>query len=199
MFVPFGVDTDYFRPDAAGEPEADVVSIGADPRRDYALALRLARRHPERSFRVVASADHAAALGPLRRTSRRARRPFRRVRDACSRARVVALPVRDNTYSGATTALLQAMASGKPVVVSRTAAIAHGYHLEDGSNCRLVPPGDAAALEDAVVGRPRRRRRGRAARRPRTGDGRAAPDLGPVRERDPRPPRRRASRTTVPA
>jgi glycosyltransferase involved in cell wall biosynthesis len=61
-------------------------------------------------------------------------------------ARTVALPVRDNTYSGATTVLLQAMALGKPVVVSRTSAIASGYGLLDGENCRLVEPGDAAAF-----------------------------------------------------
>jgi glycosyltransferase involved in cell wall biosynthesis len=36
------------------------------------------------------------------------------------------------------------------VVVSRTDAIAAGYELEDGVNCRLVPPSDAAALEGAI-------------------------------------------------
>ena len=64
---------------------------------------------------------------------------------------MVALPVRENTYSGATTTLLQAMACGKPVVVTRTAAIAHGYHLADGVNCRLVAAGDIAGLEAAVT------------------------------------------------
>ena len=78
--------------------------------------------------------------------------PFGRIRERLLRARVVALPVRENTYSGATTTLLQAMACGKPVVVTRTAAIARGYHLEDGANCRLVAPGDLAALEQAVTG-----------------------------------------------
>jgi glycosyltransferase involved in cell wall biosynthesis len=63
----------------------------------------------------------------------------------------VALPVRENSYSGATTVLLQAMALGKPVVVSRTAAIATGYELEDGVNCRLVEPGDVAAFERAIL------------------------------------------------
>ena len=58
-------------------------------------------------------------------------------------ARVVALPVLDNSYSGATTVLLQAMALAKPVVVTRTKAIASGYGLVDGENCRLVEPGDA--------------------------------------------------------
>ena len=71
------------------------------------------------------------------------------MRDRLASARVVALPVRDNSYSGATTTLLQAMAMAKPVVVSRTAAIAAGYELEDGVNCRLVEPGDGAAFERA--------------------------------------------------
>ena len=78
--------------------------------------------------------------------------PLARVRECLLRARVVALPVQDNTYSGATTTLLQAMACGRPAVVTRTAAIARGYHLDDGVNCRLVPPGDLGALEHAVTG-----------------------------------------------
>ena len=40
---------------------------------------------------------------------------------------------------------------GKPVVVSRTAAIAEGYELEDGVNCRLVEPGDEQAFERALL------------------------------------------------
>jgi glycosyltransferase involved in cell wall biosynthesis len=43
------------------------------------------------------------------------------------------------------------MALGKPVVVSRTKAIATGYGLVDGENCRLVPPGDAETLERALA------------------------------------------------
>jgi glycosyltransferase involved in cell wall biosynthesis len=43
------------------------------------------------------------------------------------------------------------MAMAKPVVVSRTEAIARGYHLEDGVNCRLVPPGDASTFERALL------------------------------------------------
>ena len=42
------------------------------------------------------------------------------------------------------------MALGKPVVVSRTSAIATGYGLVDGDNCRLVPPGDAEAFAKSL-------------------------------------------------
>jgi len=129
----------------------DVVSVGSDPRRDFALLVSLAERRPEWSFRIVASRDHAAALATApRNVEVELELPFDVVYSRLSKARVVVLPVRDNSYSGATTTLLQAMASAKPVVVSRTAAIARGYHLEDGLNCRLVPPGAPAALEHAV-------------------------------------------------
>jgi glycosyltransferase involved in cell wall biosynthesis len=151
-FVPFGVDTEYFRPVADPALEDDVVSVGADPRRDFALLLELARRLPDRSFRIVASADNAHGLDVRPANVRlEVDVPFERVRECLVRARVVALPVRENSYSGATTTLLQAMACAKPVVVSRTSAIARGYHLEDGVNCRLVPTGDLEALEQAVV------------------------------------------------
>jgi len=152
VFVPFGVDTGYFTPDPDRPLEADVVSIGTDPRRDFPLLVRLAERLPERTFRVVASVDHVRALGTVPpNVTVETEVPFPAVRDRLAGARVVVLPVRDNSYSGATTVLLQAMATGKPVVVSRTAAIARGYHLEDGVNVRLVPPGDLDALEGAVV------------------------------------------------
>jgi glycosyltransferase involved in cell wall biosynthesis len=151
-FVPFGVDVEHFRPDPGAQVEDDVVSVGADPRRDFALLVELARQHPDRSFRIVASADNARSLGTLPANLRlEVDVPFAQIRERLLAARVVALPVRENSYSGATTTLLQAMACGKPTVVTRTAAIARGYELEDGVNCRLVPAGDFQALEQSVV------------------------------------------------
>ena len=151
-FVPFGVDTEHFRPEPEAAIEYDVVAIGADPRRDFVLLLDVARRQPEQSFLLVASADNARELGALPANVRlETDVPFGRIRECLASARVVALPVRENTYSGATTTLLQGMACAKPVVVSRTSAIARGYHLEDRGNCRLVPPGDPEAFEEALL------------------------------------------------
>jgi len=151
-FVPFGVDVEAFRPRPEITPDIDVVTVGADPRRDFALLLKIAARRPELSFRIEASAEHARTLRDVpANVVVEIDIPLEQVRDRLVRARVVALPVRDNSYSGATTVLLQAMAMAKPVVVSRTAAISEGYELEDGGNCRLVPPGDAAAFERALL------------------------------------------------
>jgi glycosyltransferase involved in cell wall biosynthesis len=155
-FVRFGVDTSAFTPEPV-PATLDVVSVGADPHRDFDLLVRVATHMPEVAFRVVASAEHALSLEP---------RPdnvtvetdiaFEEMRRRLVEARVVALPVRENSYSGATTVLLQAMALEKPVVVTRTRAIATGYGLVDGENCRLVAPGDVAgfvrALGDVLKG-----------------------------------------------
>ena len=129
----------------------------------------VARAMPETSFLVVTTADRARSLaGRPANVSVETDLPFDEMRRRLERARVVALPVRENSYSGATTVLLQAMALAKPVVVTRTAAIATGYGLVDGENVRLVAPGDGGVL------RPRARpscsatrgRRGRSARGP---------------------------------
>ena len=152
VFVPFGVDLAAFAPVRHRPPRDDVVSVGADPRRDFELLAAVAARRPELRFRVVAAADRARSLGNLpANVAVETDLRLEEVRDRLAGARVVALPVRENSYSGATTVLLQAMALAKPVIVSRTEAISRGYALEDGANCRLVAPGDAGALERAIV------------------------------------------------
>ena len=151
-FVPFGVDERAFAPSLV-QPATDVVMAGADPHRDVELFVGLAAAMPNRSFALVTTADRARRL-----TSRppnlavEADISFEEMKRRLEEARVVALPVLDNSYSGATTVLLQAMALGKPVVVSRTKAIARGYGLADGANCRLVEPGDAAGFAAALAG-----------------------------------------------
>jgi glycosyltransferase involved in cell wall biosynthesis len=151
-FVPFGVDEKAFAP-SVGQSSVDVVMAGADPHRDVDLFLRLAAGLPNRSFRLVTTAERARALD--------SRPPnvevevdisFDLMKKRLEEARVVALPVLDNSYSGATTVLLQALALGKPVVATKTRAIASGYGLVDGENCRLVDPGDAEAFGRTVAG-----------------------------------------------
>jgi glycosyltransferase involved in cell wall biosynthesis len=169
VFIPFGVDIDAFRP---GNTSAglDVVSVGADPHRDFELLLAVARSLPDARFLVVASAENARSLGERPpNVSVEIDLPFDEMRNRLGRARVVALPVRDNSYSGATTVLLQAMALAKPIVVTRTSAIAAGYGLVDGEDVRLAAPGDAttfgAAVADLLADEGRATRLGEHARR----------------------------------
>jgi glycosyltransferase involved in cell wall biosynthesis len=148
-FIPFGVETSSIAADGAG---TGVVSVGADPHRDFDLLLRVAARMPDVDFRIVTTSEHARALAQVpENVSLEQDLPFEEMRRRLATARLVALPVRENSYSGATTVLLQAMALEKPVVVTRTSAIASGYELVDGENVRLVEPGDEDGFERAVA------------------------------------------------
>jgi glycosyltransferase involved in cell wall biosynthesis len=150
-FVPFGVEERAFVPSVA-QPSHDVVMVGADPHRDVDLFVNLARELPNRSFRLVTTKERARALAsPPANLEVETDIPLAEMKRRLEESRVVALPVRDNSYSGATTVLLQAMALGKPVVATRTKAIATGYGLVDGENCRLVEPGDATSFGRAVA------------------------------------------------
>jgi len=152
VFIPFGVDVHAFRAGHNAGGGVDVVSVGADPQRDFKLLVAVAERQPELSFHVVATEEWGRVLGkPPANVSFESGLSLEQVRDRLAAARVVALPVKPNSYSGATTVLLQAMALAKPVVVSRTDAIATGYGLEDRTNCRLVEPGDSGAFEQALL------------------------------------------------
>ena len=150
-FIPFGADTEYFQPIDAGIPEIDVLSIGADPCRDFSLLGEFARRHPGTSVRIITTSMRARELGTLPDNVQLLKdAPFRSIREQIASSRVIALPVKENSYSGATTTLLQAMAMAKPVVVSAVGAISQGYHLRDSINCKLVMPGDARGFEHAL-------------------------------------------------
>lgn len=152
-FIPFGVDTAKWRPADASAEVVDVLSIGADPMRDFKLLAEYARRHPAVSVSLVTVRECAAELGPLPTNMQvRIRVPIEELKELIARARVVVLPVKDNTYSGATTTLLQCMAMGKAVAVSRVGAIREGYGFQDGVNVRWIEPGSLESLSTAVVG-----------------------------------------------
>ena len=64
------------------------------------------------------------------------------------RADIVAVPLRVSDISAGQMVVIQAMALGRPVIVTSTPTI--GDYLEDGADALLVPRGDPAALEAAM-------------------------------------------------
>lgn len=152
-FVPFGVDANAWRPAPAAHETIDVLSLGYDFRRDFGLLVDYARRRPETSVCLITSSEWAASLGALPPNLRLLDpMPIAELREWMASAKVLALPVKENTYSGATTTLLQGMAMGKACAVSRVGAIRAGYGLEDSVNVRWMEPGSQPGFDAAVDG-----------------------------------------------
>ena len=145
-FLPYGVDTEQWKP--LDRPKTvDVLSLGMDWQRDFSCLIPFALAHPDRTVKIITSRHLQSALGAVPANVELCDPvPLPRIPDEMAAARVIALPVKENTYSGATTTLLQAMAMALPVVVSEVGAIRGGYGFRERESCLLVPPGEPGAL-----------------------------------------------------
>ena len=152
---PFGVDTDFWCP---GEVESDlpqrdfVLSVGSDPKRDYATLLAADIGAP---LHIVTRLPISVPSGRsdveiIRGSYHNIKIDDRMLRDLYRAASVVAVSVRDVFQPSGYSVTLQAMACGKPVVLSNIRGLWDRQAYQDGDNCVLVAPGDPAALGEAV-------------------------------------------------
>ncbi|MHB8877710.1 MAG: glycosyltransferase family 4 protein [Myxococcaceae bacterium] len=176
---PRGVDERFWRP-LEVKPGNLVCSVGWEAR-DYPTLLE-AMRGLDLSAELAVGAIAKPLLGDTRGPVAESMRALsggglppnvtlvqkkpRELRDLYARSKFVVIPVKDVEFDAGVTATTEAMASGKPVIATRTRAI--GDLFEDGVQGLYVPPGDPAAMRQAIEaldGDPARvRRMGEAAR-----------------------------------
>jgi glycosyltransferase involved in cell wall biosynthesis len=149
---PFGVDLRFWTASDAGSPDG-VLAIGTDGHRDWDTLVRAAPDIPA-PVRVFTSQRPPAELPT--NVSWAAADWHRQVlsdpevRDLYRRTAAVVVPVQDVPQPSGQSVSLQAMACGRPVVLSRTRGLWARESLHDGENVILVPPGDPGALASAV-------------------------------------------------
>jgi len=147
-FFAFGVDEAFY----PARPPAErpcVVSVGGDRDRDPAtLFPALARVHaavPEAEIVVQSTSDMPAPAG-VRKV---AHFTHAELADLYARASVVAVATRENLHVSGMTVSLEAMATGRPVVVTGTPGT--DDYVVPGRTGAITPVGDPEALADAVV------------------------------------------------
>ena len=180
--VPYGIDLDRFSPGEASGGSNQVLSVGrfVDKKAPHLTVLAF-----RRLLKTVPSAElHLVGEGPLQGACRTLVRaldiedrvsfhgvlPHRAVAERMERARCYvqhSVIAADGDREGTPLSVLEAAASGLPVVATRHEGIVDV--IEDGISGRLVEEGDIEGMADAladVLGDPDRARRlGRSARR----------------------------------
>jgi glycosyltransferase involved in cell wall biosynthesis len=152
VVVPLGVDADFHR--ATPVPaDGHVLAVGRDLARDYRTFAEAARRWQRPTVVVTEARNLVDVTLPANVVVRRGL-SYSELRDLYEGARCVVLPLRQEGYpygtdGGGLTALVETMASARPVVASER-PIMRDY-VEPGSTGLLVPPEDADALADAVT------------------------------------------------
>jgi colanic acid/amylovoran biosynthesis glycosyltransferase len=159
-----GVDLERFPwRDLPGRDRDSIVCVASlSPKKGHAhlidaLAL-LAERHPSVVLALVGDGPERDAIvarardrGVAERVQLLGSRPWPEVRAALGRARVVVLPsvaTPEGRMEGIPVALMEAMASGAPVVATRLSGIPE--LVQDGVTGLLAAPGDAGGLASAI-------------------------------------------------
>jgi hypothetical protein len=151
--IPFGVDTVFWRP-LPDQAEADfVLAVGQDRNRDYDLLAAAPGWHPTRivtrqKVAVPPGATHVeSSAGDFFGSDSITDQGLRQLYNT---ARAVVVPIKDVYQPSGYSVTLQAMSCGRPVILSNIRGLWAPHLLKDGVNCLLVPPGDSAALGEAI-------------------------------------------------
>jgi glycosyltransferase involved in cell wall biosynthesis len=148
----FGVDTKFWRP--CSSPNQDyILAVGNDVRRDYQLLLQLALKIPKRI--LVVSRQN---LGELPENVTQIQGDWHAqtlsdegLRGFYQEAALVVTPLIDSVQPAGQSVCLQAMACGKPVVLTETRGLWSRAMMRDRYNVLLVPPHDIDALHQAIA------------------------------------------------
>jgi glycosyltransferase involved in cell wall biosynthesis len=166
--LPYYADGSFWRPGQARE-ERLVVSAGRE-HRDYETLVR-ACPQPDVAVFIADGSVHSPGAhhrGPSKWPAnvQAGFANYTELRDLYARAAVVVVPLVENDFQAGVTTILEAMAMGKPTIVTATSG--QSDVIEDGVTGMTVPPGDPRRLGDAIrflLDNPRERHRiGRNAR-----------------------------------
>jgi glycosyltransferase involved in cell wall biosynthesis len=150
LLVP--VDAEFFQP-RVSSGGSSVLSVGKDLARDYTTLAEAVRPLAVQTTVVAHRRNvHENALPP--NMTLRGGLSYGELRDLYADAACVVVPQRRNDYAfgsegGGLTALLEAMAMGRPVVATERAILRD--YVEDGVDALLVPPEDPLAMRDAIA------------------------------------------------
>ena len=154
-FLPYGVDHRFWTPGPpANGAGGYVLSIGNDPRRDYAT-LAAAWRPDDPPLKVITRLPVPPSAGAIEVIAGDRNVPLlsdEDVRDVFRGARFVVLPLSQTIQPSGQSACMQAMACGKAVVISDIEGIWDRESVASGETCVLIPPGSVNGLRAAVDG-----------------------------------------------
>ncbi|HJS45955.1 MAG TPA: glycosyltransferase family 4 protein [Rhizomicrobium sp.] len=147
-FIPAHVDAEFYAPQNPGQQGDYILAVGDDISRDYDTLLE-----------AIAGLDVPLVLKTKRVAENTSRYPNlsvitkrlsdREFRDLYDRARFVVMPLHPVLTAGGVTAFLEAMAMGKPQIVSDSAGLRD--YVRDGENALVVPCHDAGSLRQAIL------------------------------------------------
>lgn len=147
MVIGHSIDTDFYTP-CPGPDEGYIFSIGNDASRDYPTLLQAVEDAPEK---VILRTNIAVPIDPARHSKLAVLNspvPFGKLKELYGKARMVVIPLVETLNAGGVSAILEAAAMGKPMIVSNSRVIQD--FLIPGQTCLQVPERNPLELRGAI-------------------------------------------------
>jgi glycosyltransferase involved in cell wall biosynthesis len=148
----YGVDLNFWKPGVDREGQY-ILSVGNDLRRDYDLLLAVAARI-DYPFKILTARNINDPI-PAHVTVIPGTWPFEQSMDEkllalYQNSICVVLPLKEGIQPSGQSVALQAMACGKPVILTHTKGLWSEAMMRHGENVFLVPVGDPEAMVEAI-------------------------------------------------
>lgn len=148
-----GSDCDFFKADKDIAKEDYVLSVGADPGRDYDTLISAARELKDVKFIIVAPKHLLQGRELPSNVEAKEYVPPPTLRKLYQKARLVVIPLYSDDYAKGShtpglTVLCDCICTGKAVIISNRQWVAE--YLVDGVSGKIVPPEDKDELKRAI-------------------------------------------------
>lgn len=151
-FVPMGSDGIFFKSyqsSTISHQPSIILSVGRDHSRDYETLFSTAKKLPELNFVVICSRRNIEGLKIPANVTVLIDIPYREVASWYEKSSMVVLPMREMHRSSGQISLIDALHSGKPVIVSDVSGISH-YGLKTEQDVIMVRPESYGDLIKAI-------------------------------------------------
>ena len=144
--IPFGIDSEFWKP---GKPESNgeyLLSVGSDAARDYTTLLLAAKGHrlvivTRRRLPTSLLGENVSVISDLSNLE---------LRDLYRGAKMVITPLKNVDQPAGQSATLQAMSCAKTVILTNTQGLWEPDHMRHLENCYLVAPYDVEDLRKGI-------------------------------------------------
>lgn len=147
----FGVDTTFWKP---AEDEGNyILSVGNDERRDYGLLIRVAAKIEDKVIIVTRrkiSSDLPPNVEIVKGGWHEEALTDEKLRNLYQNASLVVIPLTESPQPSGQSVCLQAMACGKPVVLTKTKGLWSHQMMRGNKNIVFVPPSNENVLLSTI-------------------------------------------------
>lgn len=144
----FGIDTNFWHKEKVKKEEFDIFSIGSDKHRDYSLLKGLnvdykflvvtkldVKFEPEKNFKLIKASKDKPIFSDIE------------LRGIYNQSKIVVVPLKETYQPSGQTAVLQAMACGKVVILTKTLGTWDTQYFEHNKNIIFIKPYDKKNLK----------------------------------------------------